>query len=149
LTQEKASAFMFLHLLGIMASCLQMILNARLFMRPVTSFEFLETKFAQPHCTNSIYSTSEITSHLVVKFSEHAERPIFSISKNVCSHNNRCFEKGFWRFHERTNFSGKLDACSEQMLYKLSRYGSSFSDHETFSSSDKRAGRSYQVGQHG
>jgi hypothetical protein len=45
LTQEKASAFMFLHLLGIMASCLQMIPNARLFMRP--SFEFLETKFAQ------------------------------------------------------------------------------------------------------
>jgi hypothetical protein len=98
LTQEKASAFMFLHLLGIMASCLQMILNARLFMRPVTSFEFLETKFAQPHCTNSIYSTSEITSHLVVKFSEHAERPFFQFPKTSVVITTDASKKGFGGF---------------------------------------------------
>ena len=52
LTQEKASAFMFLHLLGIMASCVQMIPNARLFMRPV---QLHLLSFWRPVRTTSLY----------------------------------------------------------------------------------------------
>jgi hypothetical protein len=65
LTQEKASAFMFLHLLGIMASCLQMIPNARLFMRPVQLHLLSFWRPSSHNLTVKIPVTPHLKSHLI------------------------------------------------------------------------------------
>jgi hypothetical protein len=65
LTQEKASALMFLHLLGIMASCLQMILNARLFMRPVQLHLLSFWRPSSHNLTVKIPVTPHLKSHLI------------------------------------------------------------------------------------
>ena len=100
LTQEKASALMFLHLLGIMASCIQMIPIARLFMRPVQLhlLSFWRPKFAQHHCTNSSYSTSEIPSHLWSSSANTLKGQSFQFPKTSVVITTDASKKGFGGF---------------------------------------------------
>ncbi|CAC5379702.1 unnamed protein product [Mytilus coruscus] len=54
----------------------------------------LETKLSGFFHKDPSYTTSEITSQMVEKFSKHAERPIFSTGSDFCHHNDRCFKSG-------------------------------------------------------
>lgn len=104
----------------------------------ITSFEFLETKFKRYEQKDTIYTTSKITSFLVDKFSEHAERPIFSISSEHCNNHNRCFKHGIWGTCRRADFSGSLECRSEKLAHKLSGDEGCVLDNEIFSGSIKK-----------
>lgn len=61
----------------------------------ITSSQFLESYLHRYDNKDSIYSTSEIPSYMVDKFSEYAERPIFSITQNQYYNHNRCLQQWF------------------------------------------------------
>ena len=100
--------------------------------------EFLESNLQRYDSTNSNYTTSKIPSHVVEKFSEHAERPIYSVSQSQCYSHNRCFQKGFWGLHWDTNFSGGMEFGTERMAHQLFRDESSLPHSQTFSRSTEK-----------
>ena len=135
-----AIALDFLRILGVMASCIELIPNARLHMRPIQLhlMSFLKSNLQRYDSTNSNYTTSKIPSHVVEKFSEHAERPIYSVSQSQCYSHNRCFQKGFWGLHWDTNFSGGMEFGTERMAHQLFRDESSLPHSQTFSRSTEK-----------
>ena len=62
---------------------------------PTTSM-FLETIITRSRNIHSSYSTSKITSSLVVKFSKHHQEQIFTSAANKYNHNDRCFKNRLW-----------------------------------------------------
>lgn len=97
------------------------------------SVKFLETNISKSGTTSSIYTTSEIPSAVVVKFSQHAERPVFTVSNQHCYDHNRCFQVGFWGLHWVTDFSGGLEFGPATMAHQLFRNEGSNFDPETLS----------------
>ena len=86
LFKGQISARSYLILLGMIASCLEMIPNARLFMRPIQLHLLQNETF----CKSSTYSSVNIGSEVVVTGSEHChgqtstERPVSSYSDHRC-----------------------------------------------------------------
>lgn len=100
----------------------------------VTSSLFLETQQYEFDSQNSCYSTSEISSEMVVRFSKHFEGQIFTTVSNKYNHNDRCFEFWIWRACDESVCSGYMVSSSEEVAYQFSGVGSSVPDFETFSS---------------
>ena len=114
----------------------------------ITSIKFLESGKQRYDNTDSFYTTSEIPSFVVDKFSQHAERPIFSVTQNKCYGHNRCFEKRFWGLYWEPNFSGRVEFGSETLAHKLSRNEGCYSNNKTFSESTAGQGSFDQKRQH-
>ncbi|CAC5372481.1 unnamed protein product [Mytilus coruscus] len=114
----------------------------------ITSIKFLESNLQRYDSRNSIYSTSKITSFLVDKSGEHAERPIFSVTDIHCYSHNRCFQKQFWGLCLETNFPRGMEFTPERVAYQLLRNESSLFDNKTFSESVKEQIGSDQEQQH-
>ncbi|CAC5386376.1 unnamed protein product [Mytilus coruscus] len=87
--------------------------------RTTVDSKFLEASQQKYVGTCSIDTTSEIPSFMVEKFSQHAERPIFTIAKNQCDHNDRCFNDRLWGSYGKTDFSGSLEFGTETFAHKL------------------------------
>lgn len=100
----------------------------------VASSLFLETEQYEFGSQNSCYSTSEISSEMVVGFSKHFEGQIFTTLSNKYNHNDRCFEFWIWRACDESVRSGYMVSSSEEVAYQFSGVGSSVPDFETFSS---------------
>lgn len=98
-----------------------------------TFTKFLEADMQRYVSKGSIYTTSEIASFMVEKFSEHAERPIFSVSNKFCYGHDRCFKKRFWGLHWESDFSGRMECFSKTAAYQLSRNEGSIFDNKAFS----------------
>ena len=101
------------------------------------SSSFLETVLSRSDYKNPIYSASKIPSQMVAKFSQHAERPLFSTKQNEHNHDNRCFENWVWRFYREPDFSGQLVKNGKQTSYKSVRNESGISDSEELHSAIK------------
>ena len=113
-----------------------------------TSSLILETKLSGSVHKDPSYTTSEITSQLVEKFSKHAELPIFPTGSDFCHHNDRCFQNRVWGFYEQSNFSRGMVRNAEQETYKFPRIGSSVFNAETLPKSVERSICSDKIGQY-
>ena len=103
----------------------------------VAPVKFLESNVERHDSNYSMYTTSKISSFVVDRFSQHAERPIFSTSENHNYGHNRCFEKRFWGLHWHSDFSGGMESRSKELAYKLSGDESSLFDTATFHTSSE------------
>ena len=122
-TRPKATAKEFLHLLSLIASCLELILNARLYMRPI---QLHLLSFWKPS-----YKTSKITSNVVVSYSIHYQGQFIMANTDIPYLNNRCFEDLVRRLPGQSVLSENL--VSEETTYKCSRVGRSISRSKIFS----------------
>ncbi|CAC5415903.1 unnamed protein product [Mytilus coruscus] len=68
---------------------------------------FLETSMSRVQNISPSDTTSQISSNLVVKFSEHAERPLFATSTDLYNHNYRCFKNRLWGVMDKKIFQGE------------------------------------------
>lgn len=92
----------------------------------------LETNLSRFESQSTCYTTSAISSRLVEKFSEHAERPIFSTTANECNHNNRCFQVRFWGVYGQKVLSGDMVSIGNEKTYQCFGNGGSDKNCETF-----------------
>jgi hypothetical protein len=93
-----------------MASCIDLIPNARLYTRSIQLHLLSFWKPVSQKLDVNIPFTQHLKSHLIwwKKWSKHAERPTFSTTKNQYNHNDRCFEIGLRRFYGEPSISGYL-----------------------------------------
>ena len=113
-----------------------------------SSSKFLESNLQRYDSRDSIYTTSKIPSYVVEKFSQHAERQIFSVSDSVHNRHDRCFNEWFWGIRGEEIFSRSMDSDTEKVAHKLSRNEGSLSDNKTFYRSPERQISSDQKRQH-
>ncbi|VDI37683.1 Hypothetical predicted protein [Mytilus galloprovincialis] len=136
--KKHATARDFLHLLGIMASCIEMIPYARLHMRPIQIYLLSHWRptFSKSGTECSNYTISKISSDLVVRYSQHYKGQIFTTLGNSCDHNDRCFyiERLGWS-HGFPDSPRDLVRYTENSTYQLSRVGSCTENNTTFSPS--------------
>ena len=104
----------------------------------VASASFLETFISRSRGFNSSYSTSKMSSAMVVKSSEHHERQIVTTRPYGCNHNNRCFEMGLRRTLGKTLFSRPMVRVPAETTYQLSGVGGCLSNSQTFPISGER-----------
>ena len=78
---KEVTARQYLQTLGLMASCLAIILNARLQMRPI-QLNLVETSISGPRTHNSQITAFEGASKLVVTGSQHSQGQIFVPNPN-------------------------------------------------------------------
>lgn len=100
-----------------------------------TFVKFLESNEQGYEYQNPIYTTSEIASNLVVRFSEHAERPVFNVPSKYNYGHHGCFEKRLRWAPWESYIPRGVDRGTETLAYKLSRNESCLPDSETFSES--------------
>ena len=100
---------------------------------PTTSL-FLETIITRSRNTHSSYSTSKITSSVVVKFSKHHEGQIFTSAANKYNHNDRCFKNRLWGSCRQAFHSGHMVRIPTETTYKLPGVGGSVPYSKTLSS---------------
>ena len=101
---------------------------------PTTSSLFLETIITRSRNTHSSYSTSKITSSVVVKFSKHHEGQIFTSAANKYNHNDRCFKNRLWGSCRQAFHSGHMVRIPTETTYKLPGVGGSVPYSKTLSS---------------
>ena len=101
---------------------------------PTTSSLFLETIITKSRNTHSSYSTSKITSSVVVKFSKHHEGQIFTSAANKYNHNDWCFKNRLWGSCRQAFLSGHMVRIPTETTYKLPGVGGSFPYSKTLSS---------------
>ena len=100
---------------------------------PTTSL-FLETIITRSRNTHSSYSTSKITSSVVVKFSKHHEGQIFTSAANKYNHNDQCFKNRLWGSCRQAFHSGHMVRIPKETTYKLPGVGGSVPYSKTLSS---------------
>ena len=76
---------------------------------PTTSSLFLETFISKSRNTHSSYSTSKITSSVVVKFSKYHEGQIFASAANKYNHNDRRFKTRLWGLCRQAFHQGHME----------------------------------------
>ena len=139
----------FLHLLGLMASCIELVPNARLYMRPIQlHLVFLDTSQRPNGKVSSLYSSSQISSELVETESKHFQGSLCSKNDDRSNNHNRCFKT-----YVRGSFGQPV--CTRQMEYTATKLayqsfgnGGHFFDNDTFLTPDKREICFNQIGQH-
>ena len=102
-----------------------------------SSVKFLESHDQRHEYKCSIYSTSEIPFNMVVRFSEHAERPIFSIASQHYYPHNRCFEKRVWGSPWESFIPRGVVSSTETLAHQLLRNEGSSLISQTFSGSSE------------
>ena len=138
LLKREPTAQNFLHLLGLMASCIEIVPHARLFMRPVQLHLLHYWRPISRDLQTKIPINSFLEDHL--KWWKRK----FSRGKAICpigmlkSTDNRCFKDRFRKPYERSKFSRSLVRTGENFAHKLSRVGSRASVNTTFSSTAYR-----------
>ncbi|VDI17093.1 Hypothetical predicted protein [Mytilus galloprovincialis] len=132
--QNQVVARDFLHLLGIMSSCLEIIPNARLHMRPV---QIHLLKFWKPVSQNLEFKVP-ITAHLrkpskmVVRSNQHKKGEIIETLGNPCHYDNGCLNiSGLGRSHGDSDSTRNLEPIGEKTPYQLLRNGSSDKNDKT------------------
>ncbi|XP_071133050.1 uncharacterized protein [Mytilus edulis] len=108
----------------------------------------LETSMSRVQNICPSDTTSQISSNLVVKFSEHAERPLFATSTDLYNHNYRCFKNRLWGCNGQENFSRGMVCFREQETHKLPRIRSSSAYNQTFSKISDREICTDKIRQH-
>ncbi|CAC5406640.1 unnamed protein product [Mytilus coruscus] len=109
---------------------------------------FLETSISRVQNISPSDTTSQISSNLVVKFSEHAERPLFATSIDLYNHNYRCFKNRLWGCNGQEFFSRGMVCFREQETHKLPGIRSSSAYNQTFSKLSDREICTDKIRQH-
>ncbi|CAC5358390.1 unnamed protein product [Mytilus coruscus] len=109
---------------------------------------FLETSMSRVQNISPSDTTSKVSSNLVVKFSEHAERPLFATSTDLYNHNYRCFKNRLWGCNGQENFSRGMACFREQETHKLPGIRSSSAYNQTFSKISDREICTDKIRQH-
>jgi hypothetical protein len=131
----QCTARHFLVLLGMIASCLELIPNARLFMRPI---QLHLLKKLEPYQNESVYKNSFNTStdpgsELVLIGSEHWLGQIITERQLSNNTDHRCQWLRLGRSHEQLDMSRTVDFVRKNASYKLSGNVSSYVQSQTFS----------------
>ena len=104
-----------------------------------TSPESLETSISRMGSNNSLYTTAESSFGMVVKFSQHFERPIVCISNELCSPHDRCIDVCMGRSYWESSGSRSVVLRRKELAHKLSRAGGCHSVSETLSTQTERS----------
>ena len=88
---------------------------------------------------NSFYTTAESSFGMVVKFSQHFERPIVCISNEFCSPHDRCIDVCMGRSYWESSGSRSVVLRRKELAHKLSRAGGCHSVSETLSTQTERS----------
>ena len=104
-----------------------------------TSPESLETSISRMGSNNSFYTTAEFSFGMVVKFSQHFERPIVCISNEFCSPHDRCIDVCMGRSYWESSGSRSVVLRRKEFAHKLSRAGGCHSVSETLSTQTERS----------
>ncbi|CAC5410887.1 unnamed protein product [Mytilus coruscus] len=138
---NAVSAFHFLQLLGIMASCIELIPNARLFMRP-NQLHLLS--FWRPSCQDlsiKIPVILHLKSHLRWwKNSANTQRgQFFQLAQTSVTITTDASKSGYGGFINNQIFQVGMVRNTEQEAYKFPRIGSSVFNAETLPKSVERS----------
>ena len=123
----NTTARYYIHVLGTIASCLELIPNARLYMRPL-QLHLLQNW--SPSQMSLDYSKAKISFEMVAMFSKHFTGSIVTSKTNLCNNHNRCFHDGMGRSYEQFNCSGSLVKSVENTTHKQFRTDGSFSNNQ-------------------
>ncbi|CAC5377945.1 unnamed protein product [Mytilus coruscus] len=146
----KTVALDFLRILGVMASCIQLIPKARLYMRPI---QLHLLSFWNPICkdmTVEIPFTQHLKSHLswwTNAVNTLKGRSLVSQISTVTVTTDASKSR-FWGLCWETNFPRGMEFTPERVAYQLLRNKSSLFDNKTFSESVKEQIGSDQERQH-
>ncbi|CAC5356039.1 unnamed protein product [Mytilus coruscus] len=132
----QVTALDFLHLLGIMASCIELIPNARLYMRPI---QLHLLSFWRPACQE--FKT-------LVPVTQHLKSHLIWWSTDLYNHNYRCFKNRLWGCNGQENFSRGMVCFREQETHKLPGIRSSSAYNQTFSKLSDREICTDKIRQH-
>lgn len=113
-----------------------------------SSSQFLEPNQTVFGCRNSCYSTSNFSSKMVEKSSQHFQGQIFNTGNGKYDHNYGCLKNNVWGSSGESICSGQVVRGSEKESYQLVRNGSSQLDNQTFLKLSEGEQSSHQVGQH-
>ena len=128
----------FLHLLGIIASCIEIIPNAKLFMRPIQLHLLSFWRPASQNFEKEIPITQHLISHLQWWLKPtNIKRQTFCSKTNNCNHNNRRVKSRLRRSHVLPCSSRGMVRCTKRMAYQSARDGSSVSGDETLCTKSK------------
>ena len=129
----------FLHLLGLMASCLELIPNGRLFMRPIQLhlLAFWRPASMDLEVVVSHYATSKIASSVVVRSSQHHEGSLFATGSYTDNHSHGCIKTRLWGPCGQRFYSGNMVQIPVRTSYQSPGVGSSISNCKTFSTCPK------------
>ena len=146
--QNRATDF--LHLLGIIASCIEIIPKARLFMRPIQLhiLAFLETKFSKFREKNSYHKSFKNASKLVVKQKQSVKRKVNSSKTGPGHCDNRCIKNRVWRSHALQSSPRRMVRETKKLAHKSFRDGGSVSNSKTLPKVPSRSDSVDQNRQH-
>ena len=139
LIKREPTAQNFLHLLELMASCIELVPHALLFMRPV---QLHLLHYWRPDKRSPSHNTSKQTLgksfELVAKQGQSIVGKTIPSATKYESIDNRCLKTRLWRSFGKPDLSGHLVSTTEDIAYKLPRVGGSISISPTFPSSVER-----------
>ena len=135
----------FLHLLGLMASCIELVPNARLFMRPIQMHLLCFWTWSK---TNSVYTTPVFPFTLVETGSQHSKGSLIAESFVGDNNHDRCFQNHVRGSLGEPDSTGVLGLTATKLAHKCSGDGSNFPDSEAFSISSVSEISSYQIRQY-
>ena len=140
----------FLHLLGIIASCIEIIPNARLFMRPIQLHLLAFWKPSSQNLEKKIPITNHFknASKLVVKQKQSVKRKVNSSKTGPGHCDNRCIKNRLWRSHELQNSPRRMVRGTKRLAHKSFRDGGSVSNSKTLPKVTSRSDSVDQKRQH-
>ena len=103
-----------------------------------TSISFLETLINESRDVNPCYTSSKITSSMVVKSSKHFEGSIFTTGSHAYDSNHRCISTGLRGSCGQKCYSGVMVRRPTETAHKSSGVGSSIPYNKTFSSDSEK-----------
>lgn len=122
----------FLHLLGLMASCLELISKARLFVRPIHLYLLSFWSLASMDLEVTIPVTRHLKCHLRWWLNPVNTMKGRSLSTYAHNHYHRCFQTGLWRPCRETFHSGSVARIPTKATYQSSGVGSSIPNLKHF-----------------
>ena len=135
LLHGQNSAHSYLVLLGKIASCVELIPNARLFMRPIQLHLLKNWSSARMNMKYQIPVIPSLRPHfeVVTTGSKYFKESICSVNKVYRNSINRCESVWLGWSHEQSDSARSLVQLTENVSHQLSGDGGSFSDIEAFS----------------
>ena len=148
LLKQESTAQSFLHLLGLILHRSSPSCTSVYETSSAASVAFLETSIQESRSQNSNQQISIRPFELVAKERKLTSGEAIHTSDKFKSSDNRCFEVGFRRALEQSDFSRPVDEAGEQNAYKPSRVGSSVQISSTFPSTTQGSQCVDKVRQH-